>query len=98
VVWYGYFLELLNADGRQITVPEECSTTAYVITKCMVLETKKRHTQDGVIEGNTALQLVSLCDFRLVWQKQPHLTPQHCELNARQHGQIGHEYWLAGDA
>ena len=55
-----------------VTVPEERSATAIGYKLARDTRNKVKHSQDGDIEGNTALQLVSLCDFRFAGQK--HLT------------------------
>ena len=45
------------------------------------------HLQVSFIHLNVCYkyQLVSLCNFRFVWQKQPHLSPRNYGLNAGQH-------------
>ena len=68
-----------------VTVPEERSATAIGYKRARVTRNKVKHSQDGDIEGNTALQLVSLLRLPICVTKTPHLSPQHYELNARQH-------------
>ena len=68
-----------------VTVPEERSATAIGYKRARDTRNKVKHSQDGDIEGNTALQLVSLLRLPICVTKTPHLSPQHYELNARQH-------------
>ena len=68
-----------------VTVPEERSATAIGHKRARDTRNKVKHSQDGDIEGNTALQLVSLLRLPICVTKTPHLSPQHYELNARQH-------------